>query len=153
MLAITVIITGSSWCLHKQKYTHLTNKWIECCELSTAMCLLLRAYGQPKLDLCLWRIAKKIQRQVNHHITWFSSVQLFSRIRLFAVPGCWTAARQASLSITNSWGVFKSCPLSPWCHPTISSSVVPFSSSLQSFPASGSFQMRQFFASCGQSMV
>ena len=42
-------------------------------------------------------------------------------------------------------------PLSRWCHPTISSSVVPFSSHLQSFPASGSFQMSQFFASGGQS--
>ena len=40
-----------------------------------------------------------------------------------------------------------SCPLIRWCHPTISSSVVPFSSHLQSFPASGSFQMSQFFAS------
>ena len=40
-----------------------------------------------------------------------------------------------------------SCPLSQWCHPTISSSVVPFSSCLQSFPASGSFQMSQFFES------
>ena len=40
-----------------------------------------------------------------------------------------------------------SCPSSQWCHPTISSSVVPFSSWLQSFPASESFQMRQFFAS------
>ena len=44
-----------------------------------------------------------------------------------------------------------SCPLSPWCHPTISSSVIPFSSRLQSFPASGSFQMSQFFTSGGQS--
>ena len=43
-----------------------------------------------------------------------------------------------------------SCPLSQWCHPTISSSVVPFSSRLQSFPASGSFQMSQFLASGGQ---
>ena len=43
-----------------------------------------------------------------------------------------------------------SCPLSRWCHPTISSSVVPFSSCLQSFPASGSFPMSQFFASGGQ---
>ena len=41
-------------------------------------------------------------------------------------------------------------PLSQWCHPTISSSVVPFSSCLHSFPASGSFQMSQFFASGGQ---
>ena len=45
-----------------------------------------------------------------------------------------------------------SCPLSWWCHPTISSSVVPFSSCLQSFLASGSFQMSQFFASGGQSI-
>ena len=45
-----------------------------------------------------------------------------------------------------------SCPLSQWCHPTISSSVFPFSSHLQFFPASGSFQMSQFFASGGQSI-
>ena len=43
------------------------------------------------------------------------------------------------------------CPLSWWCHPTISSSVVPFSSHLQSFPASGSFPMSQLFAWGGQS--
>ena len=45
-----------------------------------------------------------------------------------------------------------SCPLSRWCHPTISSSVVPFSSHLQSFPASGSLQMSQFFTSGRQSI-
>ena len=45
-----------------------------------------------------------------------------------------------------------SCPSSRWCHPTISSSVVPFSSHLQSFPASGSFPMSQFFTSGGQSI-
>ena len=45
-----------------------------------------------------------------------------------------------------------SSPLSRWCHPTISSSVVPFSSHLQSFPASGSFQMSQLFATGGQSI-
>ena len=43
-------------------------------------------------------------------------------------------------------------PSSQWCHPTISSSVIPFSSCLQSFPASGSFPMNQFFASVGQSI-
>ena len=49
-------------------------------------------------------------------------------------------------------GVYpNSCPLSWWCHPTISSSVVPFSC-LKSFPASGSFQMSQLFASGGQSI-
>ena len=45
-----------------------------------------------------------------------------------------------------------SCPLSQWCHPNISFSVVPSSSCPQSFPASGSFQMSQFFASGGQSI-
>ena len=45
-----------------------------------------------------------------------------------------------------------SCPLSGWCHPAISSSVVPFSSHLCSFPASGAFQMSQFFVSGGQSI-
>ena len=45
-----------------------------------------------------------------------------------------------------------SCPLSRWCHPTISSSVIPFSSHLQSFLASGSFPMSQLFASGGQSI-
>ena len=45
-----------------------------------------------------------------------------------------------------------SCPLSQWCHPTISSSVIPFSSRLQSFPASGSFPVSQFFASSSQSI-
>ena len=46
-----------------------------------------------------------------------------------------------------------SCPSSWWCHPTISSSVVPFSSHLQSFPASGSFPMSQFFTSGGQKVL
>ena len=45
-----------------------------------------------------------------------------------------------------------SCPSSQWCRPTISSSVIPFSSRLQSFPASGSFPVSQFFASGGQSI-
>ena len=50
-------------------------------------------------------------------------------------------------------GVYSnSCPLSRWCHPAISSSVAPFSSHPQSFPASGSFQMSQPFPSGGQSI-
>ena len=50
-------------------------------------------------------------------------------------------------------GVYSdSCPLRRQCHPTISSSVIPFTSCLQSFPASGSFQMSQLFASGGQSI-
>ena len=79
-----------------------------------------------------------------------SSVQLLSRVQLFATP--WITARQASLSITNSRVYPNPCPLSRWCHPTISSSVVPFSSGLQSCPASGSFQMSQLFTSGSQNI-
>ena len=81
----------------------------------------------------------------------FSSVQSLSHVWLFATP--WTAARQASLFITPTPGVHPNpCPSSRWCHPTISSSVVPFSSCPQSLPASGSFPMGQLFTSGGQSI-
>ena len=81
----------------------------------------------------------------------FSSVQSLSHVQLFATP--WTAARQASLSITTPGVYSNSCPLSQWYKPTISSSVLPFSSHLQSFPASGCFPRSQFFASGGQSIA
>ena len=81
--------------------------------------------------------------------TCFSSVQSLSHVQLFATA--WTATRQASLSITNSLSYSNSWPLSRWCHSTISSSVVPFSSRLQSFPTSGSFQMSELFPLGGQS--
>ena len=80
----------------------------------------------------------------------FSSVQLLSHVQLFATP--WTAACHASLSITNTWSPPKQSPLSRWCHPTILSSVVPFSSCPQPFSTSGSFQMSQLFASGGESI-
>ena len=51
-----------------------------------------------------------------------------------------------------TWACSDSCPLNRWCHSTISSSVVPFSSRLQCFPASGSFLMSQLFTSGGQSI-
>ena len=80
----------------------------------------------------------------------FSSVQSLSSIRLFSIP--WIAAHQASLSITISRVHSNSCPSSRWCHPAISSSVIPFSSCPQSLPASESFQMSQLFTSGGQSI-
>ena len=77
------------------------------------------------------------------------SVQ-FSRSVISNSETLWTATRQASLSITNSQSFSNSCPWSQWCHPTISFSVIPFSSHLQSFPASGSSPMSQFFKSGSQ---
>ena len=79
----------------------------------------------------------------------FSSVQSLSRVWFFATP--WTAAHQPSCPSPTPRACPNSCPLSRWCHPTISSSVIPFSSCLQSFPASGSFPMSPFFTSGGQS--
>ena len=79
----------------------------------------------------------------------FNSVQSPSRVWLFATP--WIIARQASLSITNSRSPLSPRPSSRWCHPAISSSVVPFSSCPQSLPASGSFPMSQLFTWGGQS--
>ena len=80
----------------------------------------------------------------------FHSVQFsqpLSCVQLFGTP--WTAARQVSQSISNFQSFLKLSPLSHWSHPTIWSSVIPFSCCLQSFPASGSFQMSQLFASGG----
>ena len=83
------------------------------------------------------------------HTFVFSSVQLLSHVWLFAIP--WAAAHQAFLSVAN-FRSLNSCPSSWWCHPTILSSVVPYSYCLQSFPTTESFPMSQFFASGGQSI-
>ena len=64
----------------------------------------------------------------------------------------WTAAHQAPLSFTNTPVCSNSCPLSQWCYPTISSSVTPFSSCSQSFPASESFPMSWLIALGGQTI-
>ena len=78
------------------------------------------------------------------HKELFSSVLSLSHVTL------WTAARQASLSITNSWSLPKLMSIQSVMLSKISSSVVPFSSCLESFPASGSFPMSQFFSSDDQ---
>ena len=75
-------------------------------------------------------------------------VQLLSHVWLFATP--WTIARQAPCSSPFPRVSANSCPLSQWCRPTISSSVAPFFSCLQSFPASESFPMSRLFTSGGQ---
>ena len=108
------------WKLHKIQILLFINK------------ILLKNMHIDLFMCCLWLILCYNGRLL-------SSVLYLSYVWLFVIP--WTAARQASLSITNSQTLLKLSPLSWWCHPTISSSVIPFSSCLQSFPASGSFQM------------
>ena len=70
--------------------------------------------------------------------------QVLICVQLFVTP--WTTAHQVSLSFTSPRVCSNSCPLSWWCHPTISSSVVPFFSCLQFSPSSGSFLMSGLFA-------
>ena len=79
-----------------------------------------------------------------------ADVQLLNCVRLFANP--WTAACQASLSFTVFWSLLKLMRIESWCHPTISSSVVPFSSCPHSFPASEPFPVSRLFTSGGQSI-
>ena len=80
----------------------------------------------------------------------YSSVQLLSHVQLFATPWMW---QLRLLCPSPSPGVCSnSCPSSQWCHPTISSSVDPSSTCLQSCSASGYFPMSQFFTSGGQSI-
>ena len=100
-----------------------------------------------KLPLCV----NEITELVNNKFTlFFVTVQSVSHVQLFATP--WTSARQASLSFTVSWSLLKLMSIESvmpsnhliLCHP-------PFSSSTQSFPASGSFPMSWLFPSDGQS--
>ena len=128
-------------------------------ENQTVGCLVFALGGEYRCSMWLVNFiapsyphASKMQPSVACY-TSLSSVQFFqslSRVRLLVTP--WTAACQASLSITNTQLCLNSCPSSQWSHSTVSSSVVPFSSCLQSFPASGPFPMSQFFASGGQSI-
>ena len=86
----------------------------------------------------------------------FSSIQLLNQVRLFVTP--WTAARQASLSLTNTQSLLRLTSIELvmpsnhliLCSPSLNH-LIPFSH-FQSFPESGSFQMSQFFTSGGQSI-
>ena len=88
---------------------------------------------------CVW--LKNKAHSVQFHSVTHSCLTLLSHELQHARPPCpWPT----------SWVYSNSCPLNQWCHLTISSSVVPFSSCIQSFPASGIFHMSQLFNSGGQ---
>ena len=81
------------------------------------------------------------------YILWDTYSIQFSSVHSVMSNSLWPHGLQHIRPSCPSWVRSNSCPLSQWCHPTISSSVIPFSSCSQSFPASGYFQMSQFFAS------
>ena len=104
----------------------------------------------PRMCLLPWgqASAPSKMRQVQcSHFSHFSRLLVADSLQ----PHVLQHARLPCLSPTPR-ACSNSCPLSQWCHPNISSSVIPFSSCFQSFPASGSFQMSQFFTSGGQSI-
>ena len=84
------------------------------------------------------------------HTYFVVAVQLLSRVQLFVT--LWTVTRQASLSLNISQSLLKLMSIESVMPSNISSSVVPFSSCLQSFPASGSFPTSRLFTSGGQSI-
>ena len=94
-------------------------------------------------------------RKRGHMYTgWSILLYSFSSVTQSCLTLCdpWTIAHQASLSITNSQSLLKFMSMEQWCHPIISSSVIPFSSCFQFSPASGSSPRSQFFTSGGHSI-
>ena len=100
-----------------------------------------------KVSFCLIACYAKVNALSYLHVV---VAQLLSCVWLSGTP--WTAAHRFPCPSPSPGAFSNSCPLSRWCHPNISSSVVPFSSCLQSFPASGSFLMNRLFNSGGQSI-
>ena len=118
------------------------------CELKGPSCLLFLVWAAP----LMFSKGPPTNHLISINLWLVAVVQSLSHVWLFATP--WTAARSPSLSLharlacpslsPRVWS--KSCPLSQWCHPAISSSATSFSSCPQSFPALGSFPMSQVFA-------
>ena len=123
----------------------------------------VRSMNQGKLD-----VVKKEMERVNIDILWISKLKWTEWTNLIQMTIISTTVQFSHSVVSNSlWphglqhtrppcpaptpGVYSnSCPLSQWCHLPISSSVIPFSSHLQSSPTSGSFQTNQLFASGGK---
>ena len=93
------------------------------------------------------RLENDCGRLITQSVSQFSCSVMSSSLRLY---GLWHASLPCPSPTPGACS--NSCPSSRWCHPTISSSVISFSSHLQSFPGSGSFPMNQFFTSGGQSI-
>ena len=105
---------------------------------------------------CIVEKAKEFYQNI--HFCFTDYLKAFDCVIVFQLLSCvqlfWTPAAEVRLLCPSlsPWVCSNSCPLRQWCHPIISSSAIPLSSCLQSFPAAGSFQMCQFFASGGQNI-
>ena len=109
----------------------------------TTQCFFYTSWFLPVISVCLCVYINLWYMSVSQ------SVQSLSHVQLFATP--WSQHTRPPCPSPAPGVYSNSCPLSWWCHPAISSSVVPFSSCPQSLSASGSFPMSQLFTWGGQS--
>ena len=158
-------------CQRRQEYTLKKGNQFNkcCCRNLTVTCKKTEHFLTPytksiKIDLRLIHCTgfyKTPKRKYRQNILWHQLQQcaLFDCSVQFSCSVVSDSLQPHGLQHTRppcpspgSEGYLSSCPLSQWCHLTISSSVVPFSSSLQSFPPPGSFPMSHCFTSSGQSI-
>ena len=128
----------------------IQNLWNPVCILHLGHILIQKLNSLEILNLSLDFIRLTVGK-VDSHIQVISNISLVQSSHSVVSDSSWPhGLHQARLPYPSSTpeACSNSCPSSRWCHPTISSSVVPFSSCLQSFPASGSFQMSPFFTWC-----
>ena len=132
------------WNLRKIKRTHRYREQIDDCQRM--------GYSKGEMNEGKFTFIKKKFVQLSHCL-YEEELLLFScSVVSDSLWPPWTAKHQASLFFTISQSLLNSCSLTQRCHQTISSSAVPFSSCIQSVPASGSFQMSQLFTAGGQSI-
>ena len=112
--------------------------WTSCLTFVCFLIVVVQLLSQVQLSATPCKDSSMPDSSVLHYLLEFA-------------PGS-SGVCQDLLSFAISWSLLKSCLLSQWCYLTISFSVVPFCSCLQSFPASGSFPMSQFFTLGGQSI-
>ena len=129
------------------------NGWIKSYEFSSSVIWQTGPSGLEKfMESWKFRVRRNLKRYCGYSANLgairFSSVsQLCLTLQLHGMQHARLPCPSPTLRTCSN-----SCPLNQWCHPTISSSVIPFSSCLQSFPTSGSFLLSQFFPSGGQSI-
>ena len=141
-------ITDQKQCYRKY---HDAGKWVLWTEFLEEALWGRKGRSTPRMYLLQWgqvSVPSKMEEVQCSHFSHFSCSVVTDSLQ----PHGLQHARLSCSSPTPT-ACSNSCPLSQWWHPNISSSVIPLSSCLQSFPASGSFQMSQFFTSGGQSIV
>ena len=144
---------GSGWGTHVNPWLIYVNVWQNPLQHYKVISLQrIKIHGKKKCLDPQHTISKRnIKWAADMPPPHFSSVQFSCSV---VSDSLWTHGLQHTrlpCPSPNSRAYSSSCPLSQWCYPTVSSSVIPFSSHLQSFPTSGPFPMSQFFASGGQS--